>query len=194
VAQLYPQAPGSLFVTYDSQGYGVGILTRLHMGNCYLQTCLNRKTSSQRSRSYLRLSHQILVMLHATSHRSLRHLVVLEMVPVGENLRKRGKHISMWGLRFSWRWLRGLKSTVMWWCEETSHVHFYGWKWRVTPCSLVVHHGSGGNYCLDLQVKDMKTKAACSFETSVIVYQTTQRHNPETSYHQTISQMYEWEQ
>jgi hypothetical protein len=33
VAQLYPQALGSLFVTsYDSQGYGGGIRTRLHMG------------------------------------------------------------------------------------------------------------------------------------------------------------------
>jgi hypothetical protein len=30
VAQLYPQVPGSLLVTYDSQGYGRGILTRLH--------------------------------------------------------------------------------------------------------------------------------------------------------------------
>jgi hypothetical protein len=36
VAQLYPQAPGSLFVTfYDSQGYGGGILTRLQAGNYY---------------------------------------------------------------------------------------------------------------------------------------------------------------
>jgi hypothetical protein len=33
VAQLYPQAPGSLFVAfYDSQGYGGGILIRLHTG------------------------------------------------------------------------------------------------------------------------------------------------------------------
>jgi hypothetical protein len=33
VAQLYPQAPGSLFVTfYDSQGDGGGTLTRLHTG------------------------------------------------------------------------------------------------------------------------------------------------------------------
>jgi hypothetical protein len=33
VAQLYPQAPGSLFVAfYDSQGYGGGILTRLYAG------------------------------------------------------------------------------------------------------------------------------------------------------------------
>jgi hypothetical protein len=33
VAQLYPQAPVSLFVAfYDSQGYGGGILIRLHMG------------------------------------------------------------------------------------------------------------------------------------------------------------------
>jgi hypothetical protein len=31
VAQLYPQAPGSLFVAFcDSQGYGGSILTRLH--------------------------------------------------------------------------------------------------------------------------------------------------------------------
>jgi hypothetical protein len=33
VAQLYPQAPGSLFITfYDLQGYRGGILTCLHMG------------------------------------------------------------------------------------------------------------------------------------------------------------------
>jgi hypothetical protein len=33
VAQLYPQAPDSLFVaSYDSQGYGGGIPTRLHTG------------------------------------------------------------------------------------------------------------------------------------------------------------------
>jgi hypothetical protein len=34
VAQLYPPEPGSLFVAfYDSQGYGGGILTRLHTGH-----------------------------------------------------------------------------------------------------------------------------------------------------------------
>jgi hypothetical protein len=33
VAQIYPRALGSLSVTsYDSQGYGGGILTRLHTG------------------------------------------------------------------------------------------------------------------------------------------------------------------
>jgi hypothetical protein len=33
VAQLYPQALGSLFITsYDSQGYGGGFRTRLHAG------------------------------------------------------------------------------------------------------------------------------------------------------------------
>jgi hypothetical protein len=33
VAQLYPRALGSLFIaSYDSQGYGGGILTRLHTG------------------------------------------------------------------------------------------------------------------------------------------------------------------
>jgi hypothetical protein len=33
VAQLYLQALGSLFISsYDSQGYGGGIRTRLHMG------------------------------------------------------------------------------------------------------------------------------------------------------------------
>jgi hypothetical protein len=41
VGQLYPKAPGSLFVAlYDSQGYGGGILTRLHMGSfliCYFK-------------------------------------------------------------------------------------------------------------------------------------------------------------
>jgi hypothetical protein len=34
VAQLYPQAPDSIFVAfYDSHGYVGGILTRLHMGS-----------------------------------------------------------------------------------------------------------------------------------------------------------------
>jgi hypothetical protein len=38
VAQLYPQAPGSLFVAfYDSQGYGGVILTRLHTGRDHQQ-------------------------------------------------------------------------------------------------------------------------------------------------------------
>jgi hypothetical protein len=33
MAQIYPRALGSLyFVSYDSQGYGGGILTLLHMG------------------------------------------------------------------------------------------------------------------------------------------------------------------
>jgi hypothetical protein len=33
VAQLHPQAQGSLYVvSYDSQGYGGGILTHLHTG------------------------------------------------------------------------------------------------------------------------------------------------------------------
>jgi hypothetical protein len=36
VAQLYPQVRGSLFVAFHySQGYGGGILTRLHMGTYY---------------------------------------------------------------------------------------------------------------------------------------------------------------
>jgi hypothetical protein len=36
VAQLLPQALGALFIaSYDSQGYGVGILTNLEMGNDY---------------------------------------------------------------------------------------------------------------------------------------------------------------
>jgi hypothetical protein len=35
VARLYPQALGSLFVaSYDSQGYGGGIRTRLHQSTC----------------------------------------------------------------------------------------------------------------------------------------------------------------
>jgi hypothetical protein len=35
MAQFYPQASGSLFVAfYDTQGYGGGILTRLHNEEC----------------------------------------------------------------------------------------------------------------------------------------------------------------
>jgi hypothetical protein len=34
VAQLYPQAPGSILIAfYDSQGYGGGIVTLLHTRN-----------------------------------------------------------------------------------------------------------------------------------------------------------------
>jgi hypothetical protein len=44
-AQLYPQVPGSLFVAlYDSQGYGGGILTRLHTGRYYpIRTWFHRR-------------------------------------------------------------------------------------------------------------------------------------------------------
>jgi hypothetical protein len=43
VAQLYPQALGSLFVvSYNSQGYGGGIRTRLHTAPMYLCTALTR--------------------------------------------------------------------------------------------------------------------------------------------------------
>jgi hypothetical protein len=39
VSQLYPQALGSLFVaSYDSQGYGRGILTRLHTQHTHTHT------------------------------------------------------------------------------------------------------------------------------------------------------------
>jgi hypothetical protein len=42
VAQLYPQAPGSLFIVFDdSQGYGGGILTRLHTGKFLKMMVLN---------------------------------------------------------------------------------------------------------------------------------------------------------
>jgi hypothetical protein len=41
VGQLYSQALGSIFVaSYDSQGYGGGILTRLHTGLLKLNECL----------------------------------------------------------------------------------------------------------------------------------------------------------
>jgi hypothetical protein len=37
VAQLYPEALGSLFVApYDSQGYGGGIRTRIHVGSLFM--------------------------------------------------------------------------------------------------------------------------------------------------------------
>jgi hypothetical protein len=39
VSQLYSQVPDSLFVAfYNSQGYGEGILTHLHMGMCCITT------------------------------------------------------------------------------------------------------------------------------------------------------------
>jgi hypothetical protein len=52
VAQLYPQALGSLFVaSYDTQGYGGGIRTRLHTGSSrsmnFLQIFSNSVRTSQ---------------------------------------------------------------------------------------------------------------------------------------------------
>jgi hypothetical protein len=45
VTQLYPQAPDLIFVTFhDSQGYGGGILTRLHTGNLMRILCSNYET------------------------------------------------------------------------------------------------------------------------------------------------------
>jgi hypothetical protein len=50
VAQLYPQALGFFFVTsYDPQGYGGGILTRLHTGHI----CINNSWSFILRRSNL---------------------------------------------------------------------------------------------------------------------------------------------
>jgi hypothetical protein len=45
MSQLYPQAPGSLFVTfYYWQGYRGGILTRLHTGTTELYCVKTPKT------------------------------------------------------------------------------------------------------------------------------------------------------
>jgi hypothetical protein len=38
MALLYSQAPGSIFVAYDSQGYGGGIVTRLHTVDAVLKS------------------------------------------------------------------------------------------------------------------------------------------------------------
>jgi hypothetical protein len=47
VAQLYPQAPDSLFIAfYDWQGYGGGILIRLHEGIIYRLILKNKNVSS----------------------------------------------------------------------------------------------------------------------------------------------------
>jgi hypothetical protein len=46
VAQLYPKAPSSLFVaSYDSQGYGGGIQTRLHLAR--IHECTARRPASK---------------------------------------------------------------------------------------------------------------------------------------------------
>jgi hypothetical protein len=46
VAQLHPQAPGNFFVaSYDSQGYGGGILTFLHAGPFPIQYSLTIQPS-----------------------------------------------------------------------------------------------------------------------------------------------------
>jgi hypothetical protein len=43
VAQLYPQATVSIFIAfYYSQGYGGGILTRLHTGGIYVLIANNQ--------------------------------------------------------------------------------------------------------------------------------------------------------
>jgi hypothetical protein len=51
VAQLHPQALGSLFVTsYDSLSYGGGILTRLHAGpskNCLIWNLIRQRTAKK---------------------------------------------------------------------------------------------------------------------------------------------------
>jgi hypothetical protein len=50
VAQLYPQTLGSLFVaSYDSQGYGGGILTDLHAGNTSLRYIAPARTAQRTS-------------------------------------------------------------------------------------------------------------------------------------------------
>jgi hypothetical protein len=58
LAQLHPQAPGSLFVAfYDSQDYGGSILTRLHAGPALYQfhiidhLILGQNASELRSRT-----------------------------------------------------------------------------------------------------------------------------------------------
>jgi hypothetical protein len=49
VAQLYPQASGSLsIIFYNSQGYGEGILTHLHTGYSYTQRKLSHRKPDQR--------------------------------------------------------------------------------------------------------------------------------------------------
>jgi hypothetical protein len=55
-AQLYPQVPGSHFAAlYESQGYGGGILTRLHPGNCghYTSDMKQVINTTKQSPSYL---------------------------------------------------------------------------------------------------------------------------------------------
>jgi hypothetical protein len=63
VAQLYPQALGSLFIaSYDSQGYGGGILTRPHAGKLLLDSYVTSEGQSV-SMSWCR-AHSGLVTRH----------------------------------------------------------------------------------------------------------------------------------
>jgi hypothetical protein len=56
VAQLYPQALGSLFVAfYDSQGYGGGILTRLPPHGYYIMSGLLILTGAYRRNDSMQL-------------------------------------------------------------------------------------------------------------------------------------------
>jgi hypothetical protein len=54
VAQLYPHTPGSLFVAFhDSQGYGGGILTRLHKGRRRDKETNMKSEKRHKNRSFL---------------------------------------------------------------------------------------------------------------------------------------------
>jgi hypothetical protein len=59
VAQLYAQAPGSVFVTfYDSQGYGGGIVARLHTWSpAYLEFLISYLSNASSENTVLRLCY-----------------------------------------------------------------------------------------------------------------------------------------
>jgi hypothetical protein len=80
VAQLYPRAPGSIFVTFNnSLAYGEGILTRLHMGPTYTYD-----SNSIFSPDFpTNLSHPILISsmrINYPAHAILLDMITLKMI------------------------------------------------------------------------------------------------------------------
>jgi hypothetical protein len=94
VAQLYTRALGSLFVaSYDSQGYGGGILTRLHTGLTSFQKSKSKSlTSGKAEQSYVTTDGQSVNMFWCRVHSGL---VTRHYFPSEGFCRKMS--LSLWG-------------------------------------------------------------------------------------------------
>jgi hypothetical protein len=88
VAQLYPQAPGSVFVAYyDSQGYSGGIRTRLHMGGTVAGTDCIENTSSN--------SSSVVACVSVTMEACLLGRSVTEAVSSGSAILLLSEHVTI---------------------------------------------------------------------------------------------------